>query len=184
MAAWMAQERQEPPEPAGARKDPPRALLPEAPTETGAPRGRWDSGRWQSGRSGAAAAISPSGPPATPTVTPGQATPGPGGRHRRPQGPPQLQKTTFPLWPPPAPPHRKGGTGTGMGTRHADTSHCFLTRKGALSAGHFPHLILPPVPGLWLAPNLEVTWARVSEPPSCCSRVVSVYSREGHTPPC
>lgn len=60
----------------------------------------------------------------------------------------------------------------------------FSDQKGALSAGHFPHLILPPAPGLRLTPNLEVTWARVSEPPSCCSRVVFVYSQEGHTPPC
>lgn len=93
----------------GGREGPsPRALLPEVPAETGAPRGRWDSGPWQSGRSGAAAALPPSGPSATPTVTPGQAAPGSGSCRRRPHGTPQLRKTTFPLWPPSPPPKKRG----------------------------------------------------------------------------
>lgn len=122
-------------------------------------------------------ALPASGPSATPTVPPAKPHQHPGAAaaasrrvHRG-----CRNHVSFVASPPHPAPQKKGNWNR-AGTQYADKWNCVLTGKGALSSGHFPHLILPPAAGLRLTPDLEVTPGSGFGAASCSSAVGSVYS--------
>lgn len=170
--AGMAQERQEPPEPTEASNPSSRGARGD-----GSPTGRWASGRWQSGGRGTAALslhlvlLRPrQSRRAKPHQHPGAAAAASRRVHRG-----CRNHVSFVASPPHPAPQKKGNWNR-AGTQHADKWNCVLTGKGALSSGHFPHLILPPAAGLRLTPDLEVTPGSGFGAASCSSGVGSVYS--------